>query len=191
MYRIHHTEGLILDGVAFGEANKFLSVFTKDYGLIRASAQGLRRDASRLRYNLQDLTYAHIDLVFGRTGWRIVGASEIKNFAFLLLGCHDSWNICLRTTRLLRRLLHCEEKNKPLYDDVLRAFMFLLSPPTDKKKIFYIEMIVVMRILHHLGYLGDNALLIPYLSGTIEEGIYLPSVETIKSLALREINKSL
>ena len=66
MHHIYHTEGIILDSRSFGEAGKHYSIFTRDLGMITASAQGVRKMSSKLRFILQDFAYLKIDLVAGK-----------------------------------------------------------------------------------------------------------------------------
>jgi len=54
MHHIHHTEGIILESRNFGEGGKYYSIFTRDLGMVYASAQGVRKMSSKLRFILQD-----------------------------------------------------------------------------------------------------------------------------------------
>ena len=79
MYHIHHTEGIILGSKNFGEAGRYYFIFTRDLGMIYASAQGVRKMSSKLRYILQDFSYIKIDLVKGKDFWRVASASKTNN----------------------------------------------------------------------------------------------------------------
>ena len=74
LHHIYHTEGFVLSGQSVGEANKYFRIFTKDFGMVGAMAQGIRLLQSKLRYSLQDYSYSKISLVRGKQVWRIVGA---------------------------------------------------------------------------------------------------------------------
>ncbi len=76
MHHIYHTEGIILGSKAYGEAGKCYYIFTKDLGMIFASAQGVRKISSKLRYVLQDFSYIKLDLVRGKDFWRLTSASK-------------------------------------------------------------------------------------------------------------------
>ena len=79
LHHIYHTEGFVLSGQSVGEANKYFRIFTKDFGMVGAMAQGIRLLQSKLRYSLQDYSYSKISLVRGKQVWRIVGAIKEKN----------------------------------------------------------------------------------------------------------------
>ena len=76
MHHIYHTEGIILGSKNYGEAGKYYSIFTRDLGMIYASAQGVRKMSSKLRFILQDFSYVKVDLVQGRDFWRVTSASK-------------------------------------------------------------------------------------------------------------------
>ena len=76
MHHIYHTEGIILGSRNYGEAGKYYSIFTRDLGMVYASAQGVRRMSSKLRFVLQDFAYLKIDLVQGKDFWRVTNASK-------------------------------------------------------------------------------------------------------------------
>ena len=193
MYNKYHTEGIVLGGTHIGEANIYLTIFTRDLGLVRASAQGLREVKSKLRYSLQDLSHAKVELVFGRGGWRVVSAEEVRSYATLFLQKNEltPLGVCVRLSQLLRRLIHGEAKNAALFEDVVGLFSFLSSRTLHGEEFLQTEMVGVMRILYHLGYWGGNDALSPFLRGQISENLIRVEVKKIKSLALREINKSL
>jgi len=76
MHHIYHTEGIILGNKNYGEAGKYYSVFTRDLGMIYASAQGVRKMSSKLRFILQDFSCIKMDFVRGKDFWRITSASK-------------------------------------------------------------------------------------------------------------------
>ncbi len=79
MHHIYNTEGFVIGGTNVGEANKLLKIFTKDFGMITGSAQGIRHLKSKLRYSLQDFSYSSVSLVKGKEMWRVVNAERKEN----------------------------------------------------------------------------------------------------------------
>ena len=77
MHHIYHTEGIVLESRNFGEAGKYFSIFTRDLGLVTASAQGIRKMSSKLRFVLQDFSYVKIDLVSGRNIFRVTNVLKM------------------------------------------------------------------------------------------------------------------
>src|SRR3989344_6123618 len=111
MHSIYSTEGFILKSVSSGEAGRFYTVLTRDFGLIRSEAQGVRKLDSKLRYSLQDFSLVELSLVLGREKWRIVSVALIKNVSADLRGDISSRAILSRIASLIGRLLTGEEKN--------------------------------------------------------------------------------
>jgi DNA repair protein RecO len=133
------------------EADSFIIIFTREFGLIYAFARSVRMLKSKLRFSLQTFSFINVSLVRGRDMWRITNAEEImaaKNYA------SDSAKLRLasRIFLLLRRLVHGEERNEGLFE-CLRGGIFFLDKedfaPTDLASF---EHLFVLRLLHRLGY---------------------------------------
>ena len=76
----YHTEAIVLCGLPSLEASKTLYLLTRDFGLIVAHARAVREHASKLRYGLQDLSHAYVDLVATNQGWKAVSAMPIQHY---------------------------------------------------------------------------------------------------------------
>ena len=110
MHHIYHTEGLILGSQNFGEAGKYYSIFTRYLGMIYASAQGVRKLSSKLRFVLQDFSYVKIDFVRGKDFWRITSASK-TNMLESVSQKKETLEVFSNLARLLKWLLAGEEAN--------------------------------------------------------------------------------
>lgn len=193
-YHIYKTEGVVLGGYEKSEASKALYIFTRDFGLILASAQSIRALKSKLRYALQGLSYAYVDLVKGKGGWRVVNARDRGSFLKIKSDQDDARERCsvmARVSILLRRLLKGEEENKVLFDEVVQALSFLQKTPLNKKELFSAEVVIVMRILSALGYWGDNDALAPFVGSNALTQETIQALGEVRPIAIREINKSL
>jgi recombinational DNA repair protein (RecF pathway) len=185
-HTIHTTEGFILKSANFGEANKYYFIFTKEFGLIRASAQGVRFLKSKLRYGLEDYSFCQVSVVRGREIWRLTSAEkklDLKDKEKLLL--------LSRIFFLLLRLLHGEEKNDLLFDSVREGMTFLANNELSLADLGNLECILALRILSSLGYIGrlgdfDKFTVSPYFTLDL-----LKEMNTLKTRAILEINKSL
>ncbi len=188
----HHTEAIVLGGVASDETSKALYLLTKDFGFIVAHVRAVREVSSKLRYSLQDFSYTHIDLVRGKVGWRVVSAVHIKNmFNASVISEGDPILVAGRIINLLKRLIKGEEKNEMLFNDVLKGLSALSSGKLSEEDIGAMEVVLVMRILNHLGYWGDDATLSPFLAGDVVSHEHIERVKKEKSRAIGAINKAL
>ena len=188
MYHIHHTEGIILSSKNYGEAGKYYSLLTRDLGLINASAQGVRKISSKLRFVLQDFSYIKVDLVHGKDFWRLTSASKTCKLDELSKNT-ISFEIFANVARLLKRMLPGELPNAYLFNDLLDGLVFL-----EKSKIQSeaenIEVIIVLRILNNLGYIGNNEMLKNITKSPYEDDLIFEANRS-RTKILLEINKAI
>ncbi len=148
MYAIHTTPGFIVSSRHTGEAGKLLSIFTKDLGLIRATAQGIRFEKSKLRPFIQDYSLGVFSFVRGKEYWRLTNAQEVPNK-------NNSHELIARLALLLNRLLQGEEAHPELFETLNSLFIFLqTSSDLTQENTKILESLIVIRILHRLGYVS-------------------------------------
>ncbi len=178
-YAIYTTEGIILGSHHSGEASKLYYLYTKDFGLIFAKAQGVRLLDSKLRFNLEEYSLATFSLVRGKEIWRITGVTEkIKDEQHVL--------VYARVCTLVRRLVQGEEKNELLFD-VLR-YMFYIRDSFSKEQAVAFESMMLMYALRVLGYLDSDRIVVLPPAPDIS---VLPLIMEKKREVIAEINKAL
>ena len=194
MYHIYQTEGFIIESEGRREADRFFNIFTKDLGMIRASAGGIRLLQSKLRYSLQDLSYSKISMVRGKDSWRITNAEVIDNISDLFFREENKREKLLvfgRIFALLARLLHGEEKNENLFEAVLSALEFFKKEKISCREVRNAEAIIVLRILKSLGYMAEKEKFKIFVSSFDFDKEILSKMEALRGEAFEEINKSL
>ena len=187
MHHIYHTEGIILGSKNFSETGKYYSIFTRDLGMIYASAQGVRKISSKLRFVLQDFAYIKIDLVQGKDFWRVTSASK-TNALEQLSKKSETFEVVSNIAKLLKRLLTGVEKNEALFADLINGLAILEN--VEEKDLRNIEAIIVLRILNNLGYIGGNEILQNLVKSPFEENLIF-EVSKSRSQVLHQINKAL
>ena len=150
MHHIYHTEGIILGSKNFGEAGRYYYVFTRDLGMIYASASGVRKMSSKLRFVLQDFAYLKIDLVQGKDFWRITTA-EKTSYLENITKKRESLKIFSNVSRLLKRLLPGTEANEPLFKEIIMGLSSIENAHSKEEFEDY-EITLVLGILEKLGY---------------------------------------
>ncbi len=166
MHHKFHTDAFVVGSTPFGEANKIYELFTRDFGMIRASAQGVRLAKSKLKYALQDMSYVRIDLVQGKEFWRITSATHIQQFPDDIKNKKQLY-LSSRMTQIVSRLCGGEESHPVLFEEikkVLYTAQFIPSHESDKYTLF--EIGAVFKIVSLIGYAVDR-----------EEEIILPSID--------------
>src|SRR3989344_5222032 len=153
----HHryqTEAIVLGSVPRGESNRSFFLFTKKFGMIGASAQGVRKISSKLKGGLSDFSHADIDLIRGSEMWRIVDAQE-KDQPFGL-GQRSAFRSFARFSRLARRLMHGERSESRLFSTVVAFREFLVRHALSEELLRDLEIAMAVKMLHELGYGGDG-----------------------------------
>lgn len=191
MYHLYHTPALVLGSEPFGEGHKLISLFTRELGLVAASATSVREERSKLRYGLQDFSYSDVTLVRGKEFWRLTRAEPRFSVAAELRGHASALRMLGRIFKLLERLLAGEEKNEPLFAAVLESMQFM-GRASDARQVEGVEVILVLRILYLLGYLAPREEFGLFLRDFSRwDDAVVAEALLCKSLALSHINESL
>lgn len=191
MHHIYNTEGFVLSGMNVGEANRYVRVFTKDFGAIGASAQGVRLLQSKLRYSLQDYSYSKISLVRGKHIWRITGAIQEKNLRDSFNDNQGKFEVLAKTFSLLERLVRGEEENEPLFLHIFSVCEFLEKEDLDRNFLKNCEYIFVLRILQSLGYMAESKDLSRFTASSFWTKELVSKMGAVSRAAVSQINKSL
>lgn len=188
MHHIYHTEGFILGSRGFGEESKYFYILTKDLGLLYASASGVRKMSSKLRYVLQDFAYIKVDLVQGKDFWRVTSASKTNQLENLTK-TPKVLRVVTNISRLLKRLLAGVEPNPELFEN-LKQGLLILEKYENNKDLENTEVILVLRILYNLGYIGGGEALEVLTQSPFEEGMLYHAAQN-RNKILAEINQAL
>ncbi len=191
MHHLYHTPAFVLNSTSFGEANRSFRIFTKDLGLIQASAQGVRFLKSKLRYSLQDFSYSEITVVRGKEFWRVTGAVKRESLFEILREDAPMFAVFGRVFALLERLLSGEEKNELLFEYLEEAVHFALLKKRSPESVRNFEYILVLRILSSLGYLGSSTDALAFVESPYWSDELLQRLNSVVPRILGEINKSL
>jgi len=188
MHHKYHTEGLILGSRNYGEAGKCYYIFTRDLGMIFASAAGVRKLSSKLRFVLQDYAYVKVDFVRGKEFWRLTSASKTNKFESLVKDM-DKFAVYSNVLHLLKRLLTGEEVNKELFTNLLDG-LNILENSNSKDELRNIEIILVLRILDSLGYIGGHEIFENLVKSPFEKELIF-EVAKNRTKVISEINRAL
>jgi DNA repair protein RecO len=191
MHAIYTTDGFILKSANFGEANKLYFIFTKDFGLVKVTAQGARLLKSKLRYNLTDFSFNEFALVRGREIWRLTSAVNKFSLGDLLKTDKEKFLLVSRIFSLLLRLLHGEEKNDLLFANLYEGLTFLRNEKLSRESLANFECILALRVLSCLGYIGNLGEFDQFISSPYFTLEMLAKMSQLKTKAIFEINKSL
>jgi recombinational DNA repair protein (RecF pathway) len=137
---------------------------------------------------LQDFSYVRIDLIKGKDFWRITSASKTNQLEEVIKQ-KDSLKVFARIAKLLRRLLPEQEANELLFKEVFIG-LSALEKAKNEEEMFNIEILMVLRVLSNLGYIGENDSFEHLIKSPFEEELFFEMSKN-KLEAIREINKAL
>jgi DNA repair protein RecO (recombination protein O) len=80
---VYKAEAIVLRQQQLGEADRIITLFTREFGKLRAVAKGVRRPTSRLSGRIEPFTHARLLLARGRTLDVIAQAEIVEAFAGL------------------------------------------------------------------------------------------------------------
>ena len=141
-YHIYTTRGIILSERSVREADRIYTIMTRNLGLVRATAIGVRKESSKLRGNLEPLSLSTISFVKGKDYWRLTSAEFVQSIS--------SAPAIARPLALIEKLVQGEAPNPELFDAVEKS---VLSPELCDEMF---ETNLVSKILFHLGYLKES-----------------------------------
>jgi DNA repair protein RecO len=159
-YQTYITEAVIVGSFDSNTADKSYLLFTRDAGMIYASAKSVREERSRQRFALQDFSRITVSLIKGKTGWRIGSVQSEGNF-FVEANDRAVRGSIVRICKLLRRFLAGEEPHPDLYEEILAGLTHLASSNIQNRNL--IEEIILVRMLYRLGYIANTSQITPVL----------------------------
>jgi DNA repair protein RecO len=168
VYQIHSSEGIILETQHSGDADAFYLIYTKDFGLIRVLATGVRLSKSKLKYSLQTGKMTEISFVKGKSVLRLTHAKEILSM--------KEWGSTVLLARLfarVTRLVRGEEKDEDLYELLYDVFIFMHKEREEPLASYEVELLFAIKLLFVLGYWnkeeGEDFLEEPFSEKSLKE----------------------
>lgn len=191
VYETYETSAFVLSAHNLSEGNRIFRLLTKDFGLVKAVAQNVRSEKSKLRYNLQVFSKTETLLVRGREYFRLVGAHGADHFFVAFKGNHEKIRLLRRFFDLLLRLVHGEGKNEYLFNTVESSISALKTIPMTVATLKRLELLTVSRILHSLGYFPKLPHYESFFIDTEISDKLLAILEPLEKELLKDINVSL
>ncbi|MGQ9545847.1 MAG: DNA repair protein RecO [Dehalococcoidia bacterium] len=147
MSRNYQTQGIILKQTKLGEFDKIVTIYTPEFGKLRAVAKGACRPQSKLGGNVEPLTHSLLFLAKGRNLDIITQSQTINGFLTLK---SDLWRMAcgLYILELIDALTVEGAENRLLFELLLDALNQLSEPDSSETVLRYFE----LHLLHYLGY---------------------------------------
>ncbi len=169
-YQTYITEALVCGSRAQMTSDKSYLLFTREAGMLYATAKSVREERSKQRFALQEFSYFRATLVHGKAGWRVIGAESIVNL-YSLQSTREARTLIRNIVRTLRRLLHGEVSHPTIFDETIELLSMAETGESGLR-----EEALTIRLLHTLGYIGtENAVAKIVEAPTLRESLkFLP-----------------
>lgn len=191
MHHKYHTEGIILFSRDVGENDRVYGILARELGFVYARARGVRRTSAKLSRALQDYTVGSFSFVRIGEAWKLTNAEEITNVYFALREAPYVRDALLRVLTLARTLVRGEEADQRLYDTLAEGVLHAARERVTPSGALHIEILLVLRILHVLGYLPNSPVLAYLISSPYITDRVLAEVARVRSHVLSLANRSL
>src|SRR3990167_4187957 len=154
---LYQTEGIILNSQDQGEADKVLTIYTKEFGMMRLFARGTRRSSSKLNKFLNLFTYGKFGFVSGRDSWHLIDAEDLRHFdgeeKIISLG---------RVSNFFQRFCAAEGKNREF------GIVFIFFFDSEDELLFYANALSALGYLDEAEIRNDSR---ENLAGLVAQGI--------------------
>ncbi len=161
-HAMYITDALVCGSKNHNTADKNYLLFTREHGMLWATARSVREERSKQRYALQDFSYIRVSLVKGKSGWRI-GSTEAIDNPFLRAAGRRARGGITHLIKMLRRYVQGEEPIPSMFDDIAHAVTTIASLD-DLSAITAWQNVALVRLLHTLGYVAVRADLAPVIT---------------------------
>jgi DNA repair protein RecO (recombination protein O) len=147
-FRSFRVEAVVLRHIDYGEADRLLTLYTRQLGKTRALAKGARKIASRKAGHIEPFTHAKLQLARGRDLLILTEADTVDAYLplreDLILTSHASY-----VMELLDRFTYEDETESP---SIFRLLTDTLSRLASKSDPWLVIRYYEMRLLDHLGF---------------------------------------
>ena len=151
---VYKAEAIVLRQQTLGESDRIVTLFTREYGKVRAAARGVRRSTSRLAGRIEPYTHARLLLAHGRTLDVIAQAEIVRPFAGvredLLRGAYAAYVV-----ELVDRGVPERDRHEEIFVLIADALDDLEQAQADDAEIASLKFAVKLAAL--LGYQPETA----------------------------------
>lgn len=188
--RSYRELAVVVECQKLGEADQIITLFTKNKGLIRAVAKGVRRTKSKFGGRLQLFSFVEVQLYPGKSLARITQVDSAVTLGPLLVDDFKKYNYACAMVELTRKILGEEYlPNLKLFELLVRG---LRAVAGDKYPEVYIFNSFALRVLQLAGWLPNlNAgTEIPALYQQIFKSYFVGDWERLDILPATELAKA-
>jgi DNA repair protein RecO (recombination protein O) len=150
MSATYDTQGINLRHHALGEADRIISIFTRDHGLVRAVAKGIKKTTNRFGGRMEPLFCNSLQLRQGRNMETIVSADTVRSFGGLRTD-FDRLAFGLYLAEVLNGMLPPSMPQPAIYDLFVSTLAMLETLERPDLIALWFQLQLLTEVGHHLG----------------------------------------
>ena len=149
------TEALVIGTMRYGEADRILTLYTRERGRLGAIAKGVRRTKSKTGGRLEPFSLVRVGLHVGRGLYVVVGVETLRTFQ----GVRDELFRMEEGARLFNALRHLfpEEEGHAQAFNLLVRGIARLAEAADPQTASSVILATRLKLLALLGYAPDTS----------------------------------
>ncbi|CAB4671222.1 MAG: DNA repair protein RecO [Actinobacteria bacterium] len=110
---LYRDEAVVLRTQKLGEADRIVTMLTREHGRIRGVAKGVRRTKSKFGARLEPGSYVDIQLYVGKTFDTVTQVEAIMNYGEMISHDYQRWTIASAILETAERFTSQEEQPAP------------------------------------------------------------------------------
>jgi DNA repair protein RecO (recombination protein O) len=144
--------GVIISKKEVGEADRLYTIYTKEKGIIKAKAVGVRKPRARLAGSLENFLLADISVV-KKSGVGRITASIVENNFSRIRGNIDAITSVFQAMKIFEKLLALEEKDEKIFSLLIDYLQSMEKEALKEEGNFeVISHAFIFKLLEILGY---------------------------------------
>jgi DNA repair protein RecO (recombination protein O) len=163
--RSYTSEGIVLGRKNYGEADRIISVFSKDHGRISLMAKGIRRPKSKKRGHLEIFSLLNFQAISGHGIDTIIEADIVDDFKEIRKSL-PKVSLAYYFMEVVGKITHESEKNQELFELISESLYRLKL----ESKLKQLRLDFIQRLLTLMGYWPEGQKL-PNADKVLEEVI--------------------
>lgn len=153
-YDVYTLSGFILEVKDTGEFDKRITFFSKERGILEAKAISAGKPGSKLRGFLVRFCFVYIDVVHGRTGYRLIRA-RTGDQGFLIHK-KEAYFVLARFSKLINAILPEEVLHEGTFQTFFSLMEYLEKNIITDHKVNSTYYQYALRLFKELGYVDKD-----------------------------------
>jgi DNA repair protein RecO (recombination protein O) len=146
----YDTQGINLRHHALGEADRIMSIFTREHGLVRAVAKGIRKTTNRFGGRMEPLHCNSLQLRQGRSMEMVLSADTVRSFSGLRTD-FDRLAFGLYLAEVLNSMLPPGHPQPVIYDLFVSTLAMLEELERPDLVALWFQLQLLTELGHHPG----------------------------------------